>query len=90
MVLPPSFSRKMDEIETVKAEKMGWLDLPRGTSYPTFPYNSIFFQKVSSLDDSMKKSYQSAGGTLTVKRLHPAGGGGAGNDFWPHSFHGTQ
>ena len=38
MVLPPSFSRKMGEIETVGAEKMGWLDLPRGTSYPTFPY----------------------------------------------------
>ena len=28
----------MGEIETVGAEKMGWLDLPRGTSYPTFPY----------------------------------------------------
>ena len=28
----------MGEIETVEAEKMGWLDLPRGTSYPTFPY----------------------------------------------------
>ena len=38
MVLPQSFSRKMGEIETVEAEKMGWLDLPRGTSYPTFPY----------------------------------------------------
>ena len=30
----------MGEIETVEAEKMGWLDLPRGTSYPTFPYCS--------------------------------------------------
>ena len=40
MVLPPSFSRKMGEIETVGAEKMGWLDLPRGTSYPTFPYST--------------------------------------------------
>ena len=38
MVLPPSFSRKMGEIETVEAEKMGWLDLPRGTYYLTFPY----------------------------------------------------
>ena len=38
MILPPSFSRKMAEIETVEAEKMGWLDLPRGTSCPTFPY----------------------------------------------------
>ena len=28
----------MGEIETVEAEKMGWLDLPRGASYPTFPY----------------------------------------------------
>ena len=28
----------MGEIETVEAEKMGWLALPRGTSYPTFPY----------------------------------------------------
>ena len=28
----------MGEIETVEAENMGWLDLPRGTSYPTFPY----------------------------------------------------
>ena len=41
MVLPPSLSRKMGEIETVEAEKMGWLDLPRGTSYPTFPYSRI-------------------------------------------------
>ena len=31
----------MGEIETVEAEKMGWLDLPRGTSYPTFPYSCI-------------------------------------------------
>ena len=38
MVLPPSFSRKMGEIETVEAEKMGWIYLPRGTFYPTFPY----------------------------------------------------
>ena len=28
----------MGEIETVEAEKMGWLDLPHGTTYPTFPY----------------------------------------------------
>ena len=41
MALLPSFSRKMGEIETVEAEKMGWLDLPRGTSYPTFPYARI-------------------------------------------------
>ena len=40
MVLPPSFSRKMWEIETVEAEKMGWIYLPRGTFYPTFPYMS--------------------------------------------------
>ena len=39
MVLPQSFRRKMGEIETVEAEKMGWLDLPRGTSYPTLPYS---------------------------------------------------
>ena len=38
MVLTLSFSRKMGEIETVEAEKMGWIDLPRGTFYPTFPY----------------------------------------------------
>ena len=38
MVLPPFFSRKMGEIETVEAEKMGWIYLPRGTFYPTFPY----------------------------------------------------
>ena len=46
MVLPPSFSikmhrdlyGKMGEIETVEAEKMGWIELPRRTSYPTFPY----------------------------------------------------
>ena len=43
MVLPPSFSIKMDEIETVETEKMGWLDLPRGTSYPTFPYAHNLF-----------------------------------------------
>ena len=41
MVLPPSLSRKMGEIETVEAEKMGWLVLPPGTSYPTFPYISF-------------------------------------------------
>ena len=28
----------MGEIETEEAEKMGWLHLPRGTSYLTFPY----------------------------------------------------
>ena len=38
MVLPPSFSRKMGKIETVEAEKMGWIYLPRGTFYPTLPY----------------------------------------------------
>ena len=37
MVLPPFFSSKMGEIETVEAEKMEWLDLPRGTSYPLSP-----------------------------------------------------
>ena len=31
----------MGEMETVEAEKMGWLDLPRGTSYPTFPYSKF-------------------------------------------------
>ena len=31
----------MGEIETVEAEKMGWLDLPRGASYPTFPYLGV-------------------------------------------------
>ena len=31
----------MGEIETVEAEKMGWIDLPRGTSYPTFPYTVV-------------------------------------------------
>ena len=38
MVLPPSFSRKMGQIETVEAEKIGWIYLPRGTFYPTLPY----------------------------------------------------
>ena len=33
----------MGEIETVDAEKMEWLDLPRGTSYPTFPYLILSF-----------------------------------------------
>ena len=28
----------MGEIETVEAEKMGWIYLPRGTFYPTLPY----------------------------------------------------
>ena len=37
MVLPPSFSRQMGEIETVEAEKMRWIYLPRGTFYPTLP-----------------------------------------------------
>ena len=40
MVLPPSFSRKMGEIETVEAEKMGWIYLPRGTFYSTLPYGA--------------------------------------------------
>ena len=37
----------MGEIETVEAEKMGWLDLPRGTSYPnsalltTYPNSAL-------------------------------------------------
>ena len=34
----------MGEIESVGAEKMGWLDLPRGTSYPTFP---LLFEALS-------------------------------------------
>ena len=38
MVLLPSFSRKMGEIETVEAEKMGCIYFPRGTFYPAFPY----------------------------------------------------
>ena len=42
MVLPPSFSRKMGEIETVEAEKIGWIYLPRGTFYPTLPYLDRF------------------------------------------------
>ena len=33
----------MGEIETVEDEKMGWLDLPRGTPYPTFPYLLIHY-----------------------------------------------
>ena len=37
MVLPPSFSRKMGEIETVEAEKRGWIYLPRGTFTPLYP-----------------------------------------------------
>ena len=32
----------MGGIETVEAEKMGWLDLPRVTSYPTFPGQVIW------------------------------------------------
>ena len=48
MVLPPSFSRKMGEIKTVEAEKMGWLDLPRGTSYPTFPYLPIVIEIIAT------------------------------------------
>ena len=40
----------MGEIETVEAEKMGWLDLPRGTSgivalSPMFPVNGTQFQE---------------------------------------------
>ena len=56
MVLPPSVSRKMGEIETVEAEKMGWLNLLRGTSYPTFPYypppkrNEVTITKKSFLE----------------------------------------
>ena len=38
----------MGEIETVEAEKMGWLDLPRGTSYPTFPYRILFQDQIES------------------------------------------
>ena len=30
--------------ETVEAEKMAWLDLPRGTSYPTFPYPRCYLK----------------------------------------------
>ena len=36
MVLPPSLGEKMGEIEAVEAEKMEWLDLPRGI-LPHFP-----------------------------------------------------
>ena len=48
MVLPLSFSRKMGEIETVEAEKMGWIYLPRGTFYPTFPYTLTRLTGVSA------------------------------------------
>ena len=57
MVLPLSFSRKMGEIETVEAEKMGWLDLPRGTSYPTFPYRSnLRSQRVKKVKFSQNRA----------------------------------
>ena len=36
----------MGEIETVEAEKMGWIDLPRGTSHLTFPNIYYGFQTV--------------------------------------------
>ena len=52
MVLPLSFSRKMGVIETVQAEKMRWLDLPRGTSYPTFPYIPKHFYSSFALNDA--------------------------------------
>ena len=45
-VLPPSFSRKMGEVETVEAEKMGWIYLPRGTFYPTLPYYGFVLRRV--------------------------------------------
>ena len=38
----------MGEIETVEAEKMGWLDLPRGTSYPTFPYIPTYLRLLNT------------------------------------------
>ena len=43
----------MGDIEAVEAEKMGWLDLPRGTSYPTFPYG---FDNTSSITISCASS----------------------------------
>ena len=60
MVLPPSFSRKMGEIETVEAEKMGWIYLPCGTFYPTFPYICIYITNIS-------KKYK----TIPVQPLKP-------------------
>ena len=39
----------MGEIETVGAEKMGWLDLPHGTSYPTFPYLYIDHDRICNV-----------------------------------------
>ena len=45
----------MGEIETVKAVKMGWLDLPRGTSYPTFPYMEK--NRPPPLRKSLRKSW---------------------------------
>ena len=50
MVLPPSFSRKMGEIETVEAEKMGWIYLPRGTFYPTLPYRCWYSHVVVKVE----------------------------------------
>ena len=44
----------MGEIETVEAEKMGWLDLPRGTSYPTFPYLTDY-QNIAFLGDKRRQ-----------------------------------
>ena len=56
MVLPPSFSRKMVEIETVEAEKMGWIYLPRGTFTPLSPIGIVC---KGQLSDSTHTSYQS-------------------------------
>ena len=40
----PSVEKWVRLPETVEAEKMGWLDLPRGTSYPTFPYPRCYLK----------------------------------------------
>ena len=64
-----SFSRKMGEIETVEAEKIGWLDLPRGTSYPTFPYLPTTLVKIKIIDQTEMTS--KVGFNQAMKRVMP-------------------
>ena len=59
----------MGEIETVEAEKMGWLDLPRGTSYPTFPYLPTTLVKIKIIDQTEMTS--KVGFNQAMKRVMP-------------------
>ena len=55
--------------ETAEAEKMSWLDLPRGTSYPTFPYPRCYLKA--------RRYPPTSAAPVSIVGMGGGGGGGA-------------